>query len=150
MDPEQNLLYTAGSVMTKAPRGGLTSCEGYFKHRDDQLQQNYQNMFVIPKGSAVLTHDAFLQEKRAACPTTLGANGRTPSWQQKASAGCWCKQHTIWSWEPSNSNNTPVTHTTTNARSYECRALFVPKSFWGISLPPNHAYKSKFVEQQAI
>lgn len=143
INPERPPLH-CGQFYDEGPTRGLTSCEGYFKHhyRNDQLQQNYQNMFLIENESGALTLDAFLQEERAACPTTLGANGRTPSWQQKASAGCWCKQHTIWSWEQSNSSNTPVTHTSINARSSKCRALFVPKIFLGISPPPNHAHRA--------
>lgn len=63
--------FTLWTVLEEGPTRNLTS---YLKHhyRDDQLQQNYQNMVLIRNGSVVLTHDAFLQEERAACPTTLG------------------------------------------------------------------------------
>lgn len=110
-------------------------------------------MFLTQNGSVVLTHGAFLQKEWAACLTTLRANGRTPSWLRKASAGCWCKQHTIWSWEPSNSNNAPVTHTR-NASSHDCSTLLLPKIFLEGRRVSSEASKtclcSKTVEKQAV
>lgn len=144
-----------GVFYDQAPMRGLTSCKCYIKHhhRNDQLQQNYQNMFLTQNGSVVLTHGAFLQKERAACLTTLRANGRTPSWPRKASAGCWCKQHTIWSWEPSNSNSTPVTHTR-NASSHDCITLLLPKIFleWrGVPLKPQKlAYVATLLKNKLL